>query len=270
MPRNEKRRQQALQRKAARRKQKQQALRRQQQGVPSSPRGIVRRAAHWPVYECLITRNWQQTEQITQAIVARRSPDGEIAAGVFLIDLACLGVKNAFASVFDTLAEYDELRQGIESNQKMVRADLNLVAKVIREALAYARRLGFSPHPDYYLAAPLLEGADPDAVSTPVPVGKDGKPFFVAGPHDNVPRIMAQLAKAVGPGNFDILAPIDLSADYLEEDEEDEDDEDWGDEDGGAEEDTAEKGQDGREGEGPQTNDVQRSPIWARLLPFRR
>jgi hypothetical protein len=264
VPRNEKRRQQALQRQAAKRKQKQQALRRQQQGAPSSPRGIVRRAAHWPVYECLITRDWQQTEQITQAIVARRSPNGEIAAGVFLIDLACLGVKNAFASAFETLAEYDELRQGTQSTQKMVRADLNLVAKVIREALAYARRLGFSPHPDYYMAAPLLEGADPDAVDTPVPLGKDGKPFFVAGPHDNVPRIMAQLAKAVGPGNFDVVAPIDLSPDLLEEDE------DWEDEDDNGEEDAEEEEEEGGEGEEPQTGDVQRSPIWARLLPFKR
>ena len=230
----------------------------------------MRRAAHWPVYECLITRGWQQTEQITQAIVARRSPDGEIAAGVFLVDLACLGVKNAFASVFDTLAEYDELRQGTQSTQEMVRADLNLVAKVIREALAYARRLGFSPHPDYYLAAPLLEGADPDAVDTPVPLGKDGKPFFVAGPHDNVPRIMAQLAKAAGPGNFDFVAPVDLSPDLLDEDEDDEADEDWDDEDNDAEEDIAGEAQDSGQGEGPQTTDVQRSPIWSRLLPFRR
>src|SRR5207247_7615066 len=99
-----------------------------------------------------------------------------------------------------------------------------MVAKVIREGIAYARRLGFSPHADYYTAAPLLEGADPDAVTTPVPLGKDGKPFYVAGPHDNVPRILAQLAKAAGPGAFDSVVPLAMPpdlADELDEDEED-------------------------------------------------
>jgi hypothetical protein len=36
--------------------------------------------------------------------------------------------------------------------------------------------------------------------------GKDGKPFFVAGPDDNVGRIMRQLEKTAGPGNFHFLA----------------------------------------------------------------
>src|SRR5436190_15704952 len=134
MPRNQKRRQQTLQRQAAKRKQRQQALRQQQQGAPSSPRGLVRRAAHWPVHECLISRDWQSTETITQIIVARRSPEGQIAAGVFLVDLACLGIKDAFAHAFDSFTHYDGLRQTIMSQQPLVRADLNLVAKVIREA----------------------------------------------------------------------------------------------------------------------------------------
>ena len=36
-------------------------------------------------------------------------------------------------------------------------------------------------------------------------MGVDGKPYFVSGPFDNVPRIMARLEKAVGPGNFEFL-----------------------------------------------------------------
>jgi hypothetical protein len=267
MPGNQKRRQQALQRQAAKRKQKQQALRRQQQGTPTSPRGMVRRAAHWPIYECLISRDWQSTDNITQIVVARGSPEGHIAAGVFLVDLACLGVKDAFAHVFDSITAYDELRESIKSQQPLVRADLDLVAKVIREALAFARRFGFSPHPDYYSAAPLLEGANPDAATTSVPQGKDGKPFFVAGPHDNVPRILAQLAKSAGPGNFDSVVPLDMPPDVFdgEEEDDDADEEDEQDEDElGDDEEGVQAGSEAGESAPP------RPPIWSRLLPVDR
>jgi hypothetical protein len=91
----------------------------------------------------------------------------------------------------------------------MKKADLNLAAKIVREAIAYARGLGFSPHPDYYDAAPLLAGADPDAEKKKIPLGsRDGKPLFVAGPYDDVPRIMAKLERAVGPNGFHFTAPF--------------------------------------------------------------
>jgi hypothetical protein len=218
MARNERCWQQALQRKAARRKEKQQVARREQQVALASPRHVtqvVRQAAGWPVYECLISRDWQRdgADSLVQIIVGRRSPAGQIAAGVFLVDLGCLGVKNAFARLFDSPAGFADLVAMIASEQPLARTSLNLAARVVREAISYAHGLGFSPHPDYHAAAPLLEGADPDADPTPVPLGKDGKPFFVAGPHDNVPRIMARLTRAVGPDGFHYLVPLPASAD---------------------------------------------------------
>jgi hypothetical protein len=38
--------------------------------------------------------------------------------------------------------------------------------------------------------------------------GPNGKPFFVNGPHDDVDRIMAQLRRVVGDGNFDYLISL--------------------------------------------------------------
>src|SRR5439155_9763655 len=94
MPRNEKRRQAALQRHATKRKE-----RKQLPGYAStgSPRALGRRAAGWPLYECLVPRDWQTEGEIIQILVVRRSPQGEVVAGTFLVDLGCLGVKDAFA-----------------------------------------------------------------------------------------------------------------------------------------------------------------------------
>jgi len=157
-----------------------------------------------------VTKDWQQEGNIVQILVARRSPSGQIAAGTFLVDLGCLGVKTAFASLFDTRREYEQkLRARITSQQEMIKAEVNLVAKIIREAIAYAKDLGFKPDPDYRDAMLVLGDADPDACDVPIPLGgRDGKPFYIAGPYDNVDRIMAKLMRKLGPDGFTYLIPI--------------------------------------------------------------
>lgn len=91
----------------------------------------------------------------------------------------------------------------------MIKADINLVAKIVREAIAYAQDLGFKPDPDYRDAVLMLGDADPDACDVPIPLGgKDGKPLFIASPYDNVDRVMAKLTRKLGPGGFLFLVPM--------------------------------------------------------------
>jgi hypothetical protein len=200
-----KRRQKARERKAAKRKQKRASPQ------PRLPKGraLLRAAGGWPLHECLLTKTWQEPGEIIQILVARRSPTGQIAVGTFLVDLGCLGVKNAFATLFDSQREYRrELRADMMARQAMVKADLNLAAKIIREAIAYAGELGFKPHRDYRDAILVLGDADPEACDVPIPLGKDGKPLFVAGPYDNVSRITAKLERKLGPDGFHFLIPL--------------------------------------------------------------
>jgi hypothetical protein len=199
-------RQKAHQRKAAKRKKRQ-----ERRGISlprfRSGRSLLRASGSWPLYECLLTKEWQKEGTITQILVARRSSSGQIAIGTFLVDLGCLGVKSAFGGL-PTPREYRQLRDGMTARQAMIKADLNLVAKIVREALAYAKELGFKPDPDYRDAMPVLGDADPDACDVSIPLGKDGKPFFIAGPRDNVDRIMAKLTRKLGTDGFHFLVPI--------------------------------------------------------------
>jgi hypothetical protein len=213
-----KRRQKALQRKAAKRKQKRASSKPRLTGG----RALLRAAGHWPLHECLLTKEWQEEGAVTQILVARRSPSGQIAVGVFLVDLSCLGVKSAFGRPLHTMQEYRELRDGMKANQDMIKADINLVAKIIHEAIAYADELGFKPDPDYRDAMLLLGDANPDACEVAIPLGgKDGKPFFVAGPYDNVDQIMSKLTRKLGPDGFTYIVPIggDEEVFLLDEDE---------------------------------------------------
>jgi hypothetical protein len=220
MTRDERRRQKTLARRAHKKK----------HGKPSSsgtslfsapaaaPRPLqgksLKEAAQWPLHECLIPRAWDREGELLQIIVARSAPEGAIGASVFLVDLGCLGVKDAFTRYFPTARDYELLRRSIRDRQPMVKADLDLVARIIREGVNYAARLGFDPPKDFKDAAILLAGADPDASNARVPLGTDGKPYFVAGPYDDVPKIMAKLEKAVGLDGFHFTVPLDPLLDF--------------------------------------------------------
>ena len=193
-------------RKAAKRKARQSRA----PSAPRSNRGWLRGAADWPLHECLVAEEWREPGEIVQVLVSRRSPQGQVAAGVFLVDLGCLGVKNAFGRVFSTQGEYAaELRNDIFARQEMNHADLDLAAKIIREGVAYARELGFSPNRDIRDAQLVLGDADPDACDEEIPLGRDGKPFFVSGPYDNVDRILDKLTRKLGPDGFHYLIGIE-------------------------------------------------------------
>jgi hypothetical protein len=223
MAQDPKKRQKALQRKAAKRKQKHGNLK---QSLPFSARALLRQAGEWPLREVLLSKEWNREAALVQVLIARQSTLGQIAVGVFLVDLGCLGVKNAYASLFNSSAEYQSLRQHFQSREPIISADLNLAAKIIQEGITYARQFGFEPHPDAREAFWVLGQANPAACRETIPLGgPEGKPFFVAGPYDNVDKVIAKLTKAVGPGGFHYLVPLTPDGElYLEDDELDDED----------------------------------------------
>lgn len=176
--------------------------------APQRPAGGMAIAAGWPVYEVLLSRGWDKQDELATVLIARRSPNsGKVAAATFLVDRACLGVKGAQVRLHKDVAEYRAgLRAHIVGRQQMDAADFNLAAKIIFTGLEYAAGLGFRPDAVFAQAEPLLAGADPDAVATPVHAGgKDGKPLFINGPYDDVERVLAQLRRSVGEGNFNYV-----------------------------------------------------------------
>lgn len=197
--------------------------------VGMDDRALAKQSAGWPLLECLIPVDWQNTQMIHQICVARRSPIGYVAAGIYLVDLGCLGVKNAYAAVFGSEAAYRrELVAHFEEGQEMQTADLDLVAKIIQEAITYAKTLGFSPHKDIRQANWVMgTEARPENCDIKVPVGgSNGQPFYFAGPYDNPERVMRTLDRSVGQGNYHFVAPLSGNPFFDDEDEFDDDDED--------------------------------------------
>lgn len=174
-------------------------------GGQTSGASWLHQCSDWPLYEVLLSEQWNKEGELASMLVARQSPrSGKIAAASFLVDLGCTGVRSAFVRICQSPADYARrLRNPLLDQQQMAPSDLNLVARIVAEGLAYAEGLGLAPDPEYRQAARLLARAEPEACSVDIPLGgKDGKPRFIARPGDDVDQVMAALERTVGLDGF--------------------------------------------------------------------
>ncbi|MBI1871456.1 MAG: hypothetical protein HYS07_09715 [Chlamydiae bacterium] len=91
-----------------------------------------------------------------------------------------------------------------------VACDPRLANQIIYGAIEYAQRFGFEPQEDFKLARFVLDEPLGSDGAFDVKFGKEGKPFFVAGPYDPVDEILQKLSTVVGEGNYYYLHPVSL------------------------------------------------------------
>lgn len=140
------------------------------------------------------------------SVLVARDTGGSVSVCGFLVDVWCLGVK-------DTLGPKSVERRklpGFTSTyfgtypEPPLAAPIDLARHLVFGAVAYARRLGFEPHPDFAGSAGHLGSW---AGSSDITFGLKGRPTYIQGPHDDVARITRTLRRSVGKRNFDFLGP---------------------------------------------------------------
>jgi transcriptional regulator with XRE-family HTH domain len=147
---------------------------------------------------------------VTALVARRRRHRRGATVCVYLLDVWCLGVKNAMGP--RTIDEH-ALRQRTGQffsgyHHPPIAAPIELVRDLVLGAAAYARQLGFAPHPDFEQArAHLGTSTGPSAIT----FGHNGKPTYISGPHDNPDRILHTLRHAVGRKGFNYTIGIDPS-----------------------------------------------------------
>jgi hypothetical protein len=147
---------------------------------------------------------------VTALVARRRRHRRGATVCVYLLDVYCLGVKNAMGP--DNLDNHrvhrltERVFSGYETQP--VAAPLELVRDLVFGAADYAHRLGFRPHPDFDQArAHLGQWSGPSAIT----FGRNGKPTYISGPYDNPERVLATLHRTVGPNGFGFTIGAELS-----------------------------------------------------------
>jgi hypothetical protein len=207
MPTDPRKRQKKQERRAAKRKEKKHLQVRQQSA------GLADRltaATRFPILHCWIGDDLGP-EGIGTVILSRELPGGQVAVASFLVDRYCLGVKDAFGAILGRASYNDRFVRQLHQKMPMSDAAPADARKLVEEAVAYARGLGLAPHPDYPKVLTLFGPVNAADSTATFEFGKDGKPLFVAGPHDTLARsrqIIAILTNTCGPGGFDYVVPL--------------------------------------------------------------
>ncbi len=182
------------------------------------------RAPEPPVVGCWVSPGWSEGLQapadwpdtdvpdgighgIVSVLVARQHRRGKVSVAGYLVDVYCLGVKDALGpKVMDDA----DLRAYVRTyflvyEAPAIAAPIQMGRELVWGAVAYARDLGFEPHPDFERTSGHLGAWEPTGA---VRFGRGGKPYFVQGPRDNATRILGTLERSVGEGNFHFLVAV--------------------------------------------------------------
>lgn len=162
-------------------------------------------------HEAYIEKNWERLG-LAQLLVARIQDDGDTDFAMFLVDLFCLGVKDAYfeAGVAESaLREFVEERLPGDCRERIHPA---CAKKMIERAVDYAQSLGFAPHRDFRKGRKVLSGLDSALCPRDFACGREGRPCYIRGPDDSderVNRVLAILEARCGADGFDYEDPAD-------------------------------------------------------------
>jgi hypothetical protein len=184
----------------------------------SKPRHVD--LANSPIAECMLTTGIEAVG-IGTLVVARKLPLGRYGVAAFLLDLWCIGVKDAFFHVDDS-DDFEAMRDqlGVTSEPiEPARARL-----LLQDAVSFGAANGIPAPIEYDDVARLLGDVEP--AGEPFEFGDPGRPHYVVGLDDSpafIALVTAKLTAKFGPNGFDVTYPLDDGDDDIEfEDETDE------------------------------------------------
>ena len=172
----------------------------QQKQQLASVAGKMSFAANGKILDCMMN---EPTQGMATVLFSRQAADGQIAVAVFLLDLYCLGVKDTIADYWAP-TRYNEFREKLVSEQGLERISPGMACGVVEAAVEYADSFGIAPHADYRKMVAIWGDVVPEPIDGRVEFGRDGKPIYVAGPHDSPMKqrsILQKLEASAGEGN---------------------------------------------------------------------
>ena len=138
-----------------------------------------------------------------RTVFAIRQTRNGVVASVFLVDLYCLGVKDAFF-----IKDFDmESFRGRYAEAEMTTVSPEYALKLILDATAYARNIGFEPSSETGLCKLIFGNVDPKNCTEEFVFGRNGKPTYTNGPNDSPEkqRSILDTLQKLGHGNYEFI-----------------------------------------------------------------
>ena len=164
-------------------------------GDINSSKSIIKNIRELPIHECLIQPGWQE-KGLATILISRKQPNNNLVFGVYLVDIYCLGLKDTLYKADISLQDYEGGIKGtLRKKSEYIECDIDLAHQIIYGAIEFARELGFEPHKDFKSSRYILEGPTEKYYSSDLEFGKNGEPYYIAGPDDNVDYGMRKLSE---------------------------------------------------------------------------
>ncbi len=169
----------------------------------------IQHADDYPIEACYLNAGWQE-QGFARILVTRSQDNGRLMVGAFLVDIFCLGVKNAFCNEGLPRSRFEaEFLLRFYQDEEPTRVGINYAKEIIYGAVDYARSLGFEPYVDFELSRKVL-GTEEFSRSRSLKFGgSEGKPLYIAGPDDDVATVLRKLRKRLGENGFNFITPED-------------------------------------------------------------
>ncbi|MBL8816656.1 MAG: hypothetical protein JNL58_11550 [Planctomyces sp.] len=163
-----------------------------------------------PVYKCIVS-NLIDSKGIGVVYFSRILDSGEVICVAFLVDRYCRGVADCFVRTYTRISFDEMLEDMTKRGHSWSQKDAATTRRLIEDAAAYATAAGVACHKDYRACKEIFGTVDPAAAETIYEMGKNGKPFYIPGPHTTMPeiqKVLARLTERFGESGFDHLLPL--------------------------------------------------------------
>jgi hypothetical protein len=137
---------------------------------------------------------------------------------MFLVDAYCLGVKDVFFNILPRAIYDKQIYDHLLDLGPVKHITPECVRNLVESAVAYAEFLELPPHADYRVGKLIFGDISAELCPEKFVFGQDGKPFFCAGPHDDMARcqhIIRTLERVCGPGGYHYIMPVGLEGSSL-------------------------------------------------------
>ena len=168
---------------------------------------LLKKAAkvgRYRIDRCVVNEEWKE-EQFAHVIQVRSKPSGGCIVTALLVDLGCLGPKDA---MFETDASPEFVDRMIDNmGEPPAECSPHLAAKIAREGALLAAHLDLPIPAEAFAVLQLFNRYNPEKADEEVVVGRYGKPYFIPGPGDDVEAILDHLDERLGPYGYEVDYP---------------------------------------------------------------